>query len=378
MSRVDTNEGARFFIRVIRGLLTTARAFFVDKTEEPGIRWSQLPFQEVPMRKLPLAAALLACAVSLAAREVAGTPESTLNQNSLGSVFLYPQQVQFTTPDERLNEGEYSDVDPGDEMRLTISTEYDLSSLNFSTRSKEAQSILTWRDMYLHGGKIAMQIDTDAEPFNQINISAGAAGAFHGYWTDDDSNNTGGTIGVTESRVYIFDLDTSLGAKNGPLTKSLGLSFNWIGLKNFNYRSFTQWTLSFDIDGLVAAYDQYMLGLYGNIKARLLDTAVFYADLGGLAGLSLGLGLANWLQRSDLEHPASFRSAGLFFRAGGEVEIGLKIKMFTLFAGLSVDYQISPWLSGLKTFYKDGHTHEQSLYQELTRASCSIGLKAVF
>jgi hypothetical protein len=306
-------------------------------------------------------------------------PPVTLNRNSLGSIFPHPQKVQFTTPDKEPKRAQYSDLDFTGETRLTISADYNLSYLNFSTRSKEAQSILTWRDMYLHGGKATVEIDTGAEALNKIYIGAGAAGSFHGNWIDDDSNNTAGVIGVTDSSVTIFDLDFSLGNADNKVTKKFGLDFSWLGFKNYNYRPFSKGTASYpDISGSISTYDQYMLGLYGSAKIKLIDTAVFYADLGGKAGLSIGIGEANWLLRSDLEHPASFRSIGMFLRAGGTAEIGFKIKMITFFASLSADYQVSPWLSNLKTFYKDGHTHEQGLYQDLTRASCNVGLKASF
>jgi hypothetical protein len=267
------------------------------------------------------------------------------------------------------------------DFNATISADYNLSYINFSTKSGEAQSILTWRDMYLHGAKIDVEFSITGAALNIINMGMGFAGSFHGYWTDDDTNNDLDIIGASESKIHVFDLNFSLGNRNpnSGLTKRLGLDVSWLGFQNHDFRTFSYGAVSFaDIDGQVASYNQFMYGLYGDINARLIATSFFYADLGGKAGLTLGIGEANWMRRSDLEHPVSFRSVGLFLRAGGITEIGFTLRMFTFFVNLQADYEISPWLSGLETFYKDGRTHSQGLYQELSRASCSLGLKASF
>jgi len=269
--------------------------------------------------------------------------------------------------------------DTADEISIIISIEYNLSTLNFSTRSEEAQSILIWRDMFLHGGKFMGEIGFSGYFFNRVFFEVEMARATDGHWIDDDTNNTLLVSAVTESAVTLLSLDLALGKESDILTTKIGFNISWLGFQNYNYRSFSQYPFFVNnIDGPICGYDQYMYRLYIGVTARLVDTSFFYADLGGQAGLGLGIGSANWFLRSDLKHPESFRSTGLFLRAGGMAEIGFRLGMFTLFSNIQMNYEICPWLSNLQTFYQNGNVHKQGLYQELSRASWSIGVKAVF
>jgi hypothetical protein len=263
---------------------------------------------------------------------------------------------------------------------ITISAEYNLSYLNFSTRSKEAQSILTWRDMYFHGGRINGEIGLDADTFNRVFIGAEFGKSFNGNWIDDDSNNAHSYFGVTDSSVTVIGFNFALGNESGYMAKRIGLNISSLSFQNYNYRHFTQSNGPFysDISGKISTYDQAMIRLYADVKNRLVDTSIFYADLSGRAGLALGIGQGNWLLRGDLKHPESFRTTGLFFRAGGSAELGFKIKMFTVYLGIDADYEVSPWLSSLEMFYANGQTHQQGMFQELSHASVNAGVRVRF
>jgi len=301
---------------------------------------------------------------------------SIFTHNLVAQTFTNTRQLKIQPKAEA---GQQNDLD-SDKMSVTVSADYNLSYLNFSNRSEKAKSILTWRDMYLNGGKITGEAGVGADIINRIYLSVEYAGSFNGYWTDDDTNNAHGYIGVTESSATVLGFDFALGNESGFLTKKIGLNLTSLNFQNYNSRHFAQDKGPFypDISGKVCTYDQTMLGLYTNVKARLLDTSFFYADLDGLAGLALGIGEGNWLRRGDLQHPGSFRTTGLFFRAGGSAEIGFKIKMFTIYLGIDAVYEVSPWLSHFEMFYADGHTYEQGLFQELSRAVFNAGIKASF
>jgi hypothetical protein len=301
-------------------------------------------------------------------------PTLSLSRSFFNTVPYQPVILQTNT-----EAGRYDDLN-ADNISTTISAEYNLSYLNFSTRSKDAQSILTWRDMYLHSGKINGEIGLDTDIFNRIHVGAEFAQSFNGNWIDDDSNNALRYVGVTDSSVTALGFDFALGNESGYLVKKVGLNLISLSFKNYNYRHFAQSNGPFysDISGNVSTYDQAMIRLYADVKNRLVDTSFFYADLGGRAGLTLGIGKANWLLRGDLEHPVSFRTTGLFFHAGGSAELGFKIKMFTVYLGIDIDYEISPWLSLDETFYANGHTYKQGLFQELSRASVNASVRVRF
>jgi len=301
---------------------------------------------------------------------------SIFTHNLVAQTFTNSRQLQIQPKAEA---GQQNDLD-SDKMSVTVSAEYNLSYLNFSNRSEKAASILTWRDMYLNGGRITGEAGVGADIFNRIYLSVEYAISFNGNWVDDDTNNANGRVGVTDSSVTVFGFDFALGNESGSLTKKIGLNFTLLNFQNYNYRHFAQDGGPFypDISGKTSTYDQTMLGLYADVKTRLLDSSFFYADLDGLAGLALGIGKGNWLRRGDLKHPESFLTTGLFFRAGGSAEIGFKIKMFTAYLGIQADYEVSPWLSHHEMFYADGHTYEQGLFQELSRAVFNVGVKARF
>jgi len=266
-----------------------------------------------------------------------------------------------------------------DKISVIISTNYNLSYLNFSTRFKEDQSILTWRDMYLHGGILTGEIGVNTDILNRLFFNVGFAMSFNGNWMDDDSHNNNNLIAVTDSGVVVFDLGFALGSEEYSLTKKFGFEYSILAFANYNARFFSKSEFSIpDINGTVALYNQNMIRLFASAKSRLLDTSFFYADLEGLAGLTFGICDGNWLYRNDLEHPESFTSFGLFFHAGGIFEIGFKIKILTLFMSIQGDYEISPWLTVIETHYKNRDNRKQSLYQELSHALFNIGLNIKF
>jgi len=295
----------------------------------------------------------------------------SLNSNYSSPLSVYPKiQPKVQAEEDPVDE---------EEISVTIAADYNLSGLNFSAKHKETQSALTWSDMYLQGGRLAGEISVNADTLNRIYVDAGFAASFDGSWTDDDSRNYHKLVTLTDSKVTAFNLGVALGKADAALVRKIGFEYSSLAFTNYNAQFFYKGEYSHqDIPGLVTFYNQEMYRLYGSAQARLVAASVFYADFGGQIGLTLGLGDGNWLLRSDLQHPESFKSAGLFLRAGGSLEAGLKIKRFTLFTSIQGDYEISPWLSQVKTLFTDGEIYKQASYQELSGVSWGIGVKGSF
>jgi hypothetical protein len=248
----------------------------------------------------------------------------------------------------------------------------------------ENKSILTWRDIYLNGGRAAINVyDLPMGAIQRLHFVAGAAVSFNGYQTDDDANNHAELVssGSTEALVLDFDFSASLyeyASDYITLDRKIGVDFSWIKLEHLDMRAFYRDVPRGDIDGLVNVYDIYKLGFYGDVKTRIIESDLLYADLSGQTGLSLAFGVADWMYRTDYKHPVSFLDVILFFRGKSEFELGLMIKQFTLFTKLQAGYEVSPGLTWGMQYLTSGEIPIQTKFVDLFRAAFTVGVKGSF
>jgi hypothetical protein len=260
-------------------------------------------------------------------------------------------------------------------QELKVSVNYKLSTLSLSLKYLDSESILTWRDVYMHGAQATVEMDTSLFGFERAAVTAGFSGSTHGYFTDDDANNELGSIGVMSSEITSRELACDL-LMNDQIGPRVGLDFNWLKIENYDYES-VGYGYGGPITGLINTYNMYKLNFSGGIQAKLGAANGFYANLYGYAGVGIYLGIANWIHNSAYKHPVSFSDIGLSFRGGTELEFGFKTGRLTLFLGMQGFYEISPGL-GLDIQYLDGGIGRQGVFLDLFRASCSVGVKAAF
>jgi hypothetical protein len=269
-----------------------------------------------------------------------------------------------------LGGGEAGDVGGRD---IELSANYKLSTLGFSIRYLDSESILTWRDVYLHGAQVGVELGTSLLGYDTATIGAGFSRSAHAYFVDDDANNSHKSIGVMTGEIDLMELSLGLSMHDETFSPRIGLDFDWLKIANYDLQTISRYGGT--LGGLINTYDMYRLGFSGGIQAKVADSSGFYADLHGYAGLGIYLGIANWMRNPVFRHPVSFSDIGLSFRGGTEIEFGLKIARATLFATLQCFYDVSPY-SGIDIQYLPGGLAQQGTFMDLFSASCGLGVKA--
>jgi hypothetical protein len=303
-------------------------------------------------------------------------------------LFLFDAFAQPEETDEIPAQPEETDeiaVQP-ETAGITISAEYQLSSLNFSTKGINSGSILTWRDIYLNGAYV--NVDFPGAPFGyqRTNIGVGFSGSFYGYWTDDDANNDLDVIYTAAAEAYLIDLNYEIFSVDHGLnfgfSHKLGLDFIILLFKNYNATQYARYTpfmdSTYEWEGLTNTFDHYTLAFYGGVKA-VYGTGVFYAAISGQAGVGISLSFADWIHRRDLKHPVSFSYFGISFRGESDFEIGFRFKRgITLFSKALLMYEISPGLGLITNYNSDDDIGVGGKFMELSRASLNVGIKFSF
>jgi hypothetical protein len=268
---------------------------------------------------------------------------------------------------------------PEEADKVNVSVNYLLSNINFSSKHMYSGSILIWRDIYLHG--LCLNVNFPKAPFgfDKSNISAGFSSSFHGYHTDDDANNDMNVIYVATTTTTLLDLKYEVLGNKSMLNPKLGFDFNMLSFKNykgrpFSGRPFRGWA---EIEGLVSGYDIYKLGFYGGVQA-VYNNKVIYLEASGQVGISFYSALANWVNRPDLKSPVSFLESGFSFRAGSDVEIGLKLDRLAFFFKVLLFHEINPGLGMIIHYPVDEAESYEFHFFDLSRASLSAGLKVSF
>jgi len=228
---------------------------------------------------------------------------------------------------------------PESQEAFEISAAYEFNNLFFSARSQP--SILTWRDIYLQGFRLYV----DVPPKNNrppLKFQAAFAWA-GGYFTDDDTRTSRMQTSCAEVTTQFLELEGVVVKGSPGLTPILGGDFSWLGLNTHDSMVFR-----FDSDdGLYSRnttiFNLYKLGFFAGLGLEKTGER-FYGKLEGRAGLGLAVGAADWLLRSDLRHPVSYLTLNLLFRGTLAGEAGIRIKNWTLFTALRFHYEYSPWL----------------------------------
>ena len=265
---------------------------------------------------------------------------------------------------------------------VTISADYRLSSLNFSTRGINSGSILTWRDVYLNGAYVNVNFAGALFGYQRSNIGVGFSGSFNGYWTDDDSNNDLDVIFTAAAETYLLELNYEIlsvdHGNNFELSHKLGLDFITLFFKNYNAAQYARYASTYEWEGLTNTFDHYTLAFYGGVQA-VYGTGVFYTAISGQAGIGICLSIADWIYRRDLKHPVSFSYFGFSFRGESYFEIGFRFKRgFTFFSKAQLMYEISPGLGLITNYNSNDDIGVGGVFMELSRASLNVGIKINF
>jgi len=303
-------------------------------------------------------------------------------------LFLFNAFAQSEEADEKNEQSEKTNEknEQSETAGIIISAEYQLSSLNFSTKGINSGSILTWRDIYLNGAYLNVNFPGAPFSYQRTNIGAGFSGSFNGYWTDDDTNNDLDVIYTAEAETYLLELNYEIFSvdhgSNYCLSHKLGLDFIALFVKNYNAAEYARYIPGMDNtyewEGLTNTFDHYTLAFYGGVQA-VYGTGVFYTAISGQAGIGISLSFADWIYRRDLKHPVSFSYFGISFRGESNFEIGFRFKRgLTLFGKALLMYEISPGLGLITNYNSDDDIGVGGVFMELSRASLNVGMKISF
>ena len=268
--------------------------------------------------------------------------------------------------------------------KITITANYLLSSINFSVKGMDNKSILTWRDIYLHGGYLNVDFQKAPFYFDRSNISIGFSSSFYGYWTDDDANNRMNVIHVSTTETILLELKYEMHTRKSTFNPKLGFDFNMIQFKNYDSRAlygkpnYPQTLIIWqNIEGFVCGYDIYKMGPFAGVSAYFGNRFV-YMEASGQIGTGLYADLGNWKNNSVFKNPVSFLDYGYYFRGGSDIEAGLKLGMFTIFINALLTYEINPGFGITQQFLSDDTYPLQLQSFQLSRASLGAGLKVSF
>jgi hypothetical protein len=259
-----------------------------------------------------------------------------------------------------------------------VSAHYALSTISLSEKHLDTGSILSWRDIYLHGAQINVEFNKAPLFFNKTNIGAGFHKSFQGYSTDDDANNDFNVIYVTSTKAILLDLKYEILQKNDIFSPKLGLDFNFLKLDNYNAKPFIPNEVLFIgfFEGLADSYDVYNLAGMAGMHMKIA-TGIFYLNMSGQIGPGIYIALADWVLRTDFKHPISFYNIGLSLSSGGDLELGFRFGRFTIFTKALLSYEISP-IGINNQNLSNGNTAIQLTFFDLFHAALNTGLKVSF
>jgi len=256
--------------------------------------------------------------------------------------------------------------------KVTISANYTLSGIGFSINDHDSGSILTWRDIYLHGAQINVG-------FNKTNIGVGFHKSFHGYHTDDDATNKLNVIHIASTEAILLDLKYEILLEENKFTPVLGMDFNYLRLENYNakpYSSINDIYYRENLTGLANYLDIYKFCFYGGMQVKT-DEKLFYVSASGQIGLGTDLVLADWILRSDFKHPVSFYNISYCFRTSGDLEMGFKLGKLTIFTKALLIYEIGLGFSEFFLSNGDGPSIQLTTL-DFFRPAFNAGLKVSF
>ena len=266
---------------------------------------------------------------------------------------------------------------PASGQKITISANYILSNLNLSGKYYRSGSILTWRDIHLHGAQVNVEFANAPFGFNKTNIGISYSASFHGHFIDDDVYNNADIISATSVDVSLLEISYKILSEKGRINPMLGIDFSCLLLKNYDYKVFTSYYFE-QGEGLAATYDIYKLGFYGGMQLKLIDSKILYLNASVQAGIGSFLGLADWVLRSAFLHPVSFYNFGLSLITYSDLDLVFKLGRFSVFSKVQIAYEISPWLGVDIQRQRENGNAGQPVFLELSRISFNAGIKRRF
>ena len=264
------------------------------------------------------------------------------------------------------------------EYDITVSANYLFSNINFSFKCIEAGSILTWRDLGLHGVEINVEINKESS--KQKNIGFSFSRSFTGHHVDDDSTNSYDGIAVGSPKALLLNLSFEVvnEYKDSLFDIILGVDLNYLKLEDYDFKIYFADDTAIYLEDLGNKYDFYKLCLYGGVEKKFNYKKV-YMSLFGQSGIGLYLGLADWIHRTDMDHPVSFSDIGILFRGSTGFDLGFNFsKNCTFFCNAKILYEISPSLSIHILRASNGDAASQFIMIEYFNASLGTGVKIKF
>jgi len=261
------------------------------------------------------------------------------------------------------------------EHPVTISAAYALTTINLSQKYHDSGSILSWRDIHLQGGQLNVEFNKVPSAFNKTNIGVGFYKSFHGYATDDDTNNGLNVISVSSTEALLLDLKYEMLFINNMFSPKLGLDFSFLKLDDYDVKSFYG-SGSTIHKGLASRFDVYKFGYYVGMQMKIA-AGVFYMNVSGQIGTGIYIVLADWILRTDFKHPISFYDIGFSLRGGGDLEVGLKFGRFTIFTKVLLSYDYSPFGTDNQFLSNDKEAMQFATF-DLFRAGFNAGFKVSF
>jgi hypothetical protein len=262
---------------------------------------------------------------------------------------------------------------------VEIATAYDFLSMSFSSKFLVAESVLTWRDLYLHGGSVKVKIgETDKSPPMVFKAEYGMS--FTGYFTDDDFLTSLVQISSHFAEAHYAELGyMTLQEKEG-LTQKEGADVSFLYLRSYGGIYYNSNNIDFrprPLSELQCAYTLNRASYYWGLDMSFRNGA-FYSKVGGLVGPVLELGFADWALRDDFSHPVSFVDIGLSVRVQGEAEIGWDVGRYMFFAGLLADFEFSPVGFGSIFVNSDGTYSGGYKFMHFYHTDACVGVKVRF
>ena len=264
------------------------------------------------------------------------------------------------------------------ERNITVSTNYLYTNIYLSSRYIHAGSILTWRDVRLHGAEVNVEINKESS--KQENIGLGFSSSYRGHHTDDDTTNRvdGISAGSVDAILATFSYEVVTEYKDIKLDLKLGVDFNYLKLEDYDFKIYYANDETFYLDGLGSKYDLYKFCFYGGVQKKF-EHKTGYLVLFGQSGIGMYVGLADWIHRTEFKHPISFSDIGLLFRGSSGFDMGFKLnKSSTFFCKAQILYEISPGLAINIQYGVDNRFAAQRIFLEYLNASLGAGFKIKF
>jgi hypothetical protein len=265
-----------------------------------------------------------------------------------------------------------------------ISVNYEFSVLNLSAKYLTSRSIISWRDIHLHGARLeAREMPSFLADFDRMNLAVSFGLSSYGYHTDDDANNDFLTLSVAETDVLRLDFDFSV-ESGVSLRKRTGIDFTWMNLKNHDSRTWDSTGAGrptgtpLGLPGEVSTlYDTLTLCFYFAMATNIVETRNLYLSFSGLAGPGIFAGFGNWPWRPVFRHPISFSDIGPLVRAQVNIEFGFRAGSYTFFCAFEGGYELYPLALDIQ-YLSNGKLASQAVFADSSRATARLGIKGAF